>query len=165
MKFITQTYAFLEFSNEEVQAHFEGVKKCKYTWKILKIVDIKPPSDWCFSNLRITTQSVTGKQILLQNGFSWNECDIWDNLRIEYNTIPKIWEEIFWILDMDSGYILRAWKKYFDAYPEIPLCKWWNIPQFSQNIGIIWIWVLCITIIWIWFFWIKKSLKKFKHKK
>ena len=162
MKFILNASAFNEYMPEEVTAWFNNQEKCRYEW-IVQRVEKKNVTE-CFSEIHIIWKDF----IIRQTWTGVLECDWgWNNLYIQYSldNLPKEWDYIYWISSIKDTNIIRVWKEHFDAYPEIPLCKWWDIPQFSQNIWVLWISVLCIIIIWIWFFWIKKSLKKFKHKK
>jgi hypothetical protein len=168
MNFIEWVEAALEFSDEEVNAVFNRVLKCKYKWEVLEVKDIKPTVNWCFSTLKITTQLRDWNTILLQNWFSWNPCEARDNMTIEYSRVPKLWETIYWILNIENGYILRAWKEYYDIYSEIPECnrEMWKIPQESYSQNYIFFGLsICLVIIFSWIFFLWKFSKNNSKKK
>lgn len=164
MIWVNKTYAFMEYSPEEVQIWFDSQPKCRYKWVVVKMNDI--PKDDCFSVLSIQLRDKNTYFSLQQPWFSNKECDGGSNLVTQYlkNNIPKNGDFIYWIANKENWNIIHIWKESYDTHGELSLCQWLNYFQdkikWNNYTDIMIFWCGILIIFLVLYFTFKKLTSK-----
>lgn len=123
MKIIPNVFA--DLPQDIIEQYFQKVQKCKISWKvdfIHKLPEKNNNTESCYYGVNI---DLSNNFEIKSTLWVWacphdNEYYDFDNF---YRPLPKVWENIYAIIDKDNNQILKYWKNDFEKYLEIPICE------------------------------------------
>lgn len=155
MKIISN--AFADLPQDVIDQYFQKAQKCKISWKVdfvNKLPEKTNNTEICYYDLNINLSNNFNVKSAL---WIWvcphdNEYYDFDNF---YKPLPKVWENIYAIIDKENNQILKYWKSDFEKYSEISMCE----TEENFKYDYYYWFLLILLILFTLFFYLKKKNK------